>query len=59
MLLAEIKYVSVPENAIMADGFVDLEKAGTVTCSGLDSYHTTNRIARLSYAKPDTVPSIL
>ncbi len=59
MLLAEIKYVSVPEKAIMADGFVDLEKAGTVTCSGLDSYHTTNRIARLSYAKPDTVPTIL
>jgi hypothetical protein len=38
------------------DGFVDLEKAGTLTCSGLDSYHKTARIARLSYAKPDQVP---
>ena len=41
------------EEWVGADGFIDLEKANTVTCSGLDSYHTTSRLARLSYAKPD------
>jgi hypothetical protein len=30
-----------------------MEKAGTVAISGLDGYHRTERIARLSYAKPD------
>ncbi len=56
MLIGEIKHIIVPDNTIQDDGFVDIEKAGTVTCSGLDSYHTTQRLARLSYAKPDFFP---
>lgn len=56
LLIGEIKHIFVPEDAIQSDGFVDIEKAGTVTCSGLDSYHTTQRLARLTYAKPDSVP---
>ena len=56
MILAEIKYVSIPGDILMPDGYVDLEKAGTITCAGLDSYHRTERISRLTYAKQDTVP---
>jgi flavin reductase (DIM6/NTAB) family NADH-FMN oxidoreductase RutF len=56
LVLAEIKYVSLPESVLQPDGFVDLEQAGTVTCSGLDSYHTTNRLARLTYPKPGIKP---
>ena len=52
MILAEIMYVSIPEDTLMPDGYVDLEKAGTITCAGLDSYHRTERISRLAYAKP-------
>ncbi len=59
MILAEITYISIPEDILMPDGFVDLEKAGTITCAGLDSYHRTKRIARLAYAKPDTKPGLL
>ena len=55
MLLAEIKYVSIPADSLMPDGYVDLEKAGTITCAGLDSYHRTERISRLPYARPDAV----
>lgn len=43
----------VPDEYIAVDGFIDLEKAQTITCSGLDSYHTTLPLARLSYAKVD------
>ena len=57
MILAEIMYVSIPGDALRPDGYVDLEKAGTLTCAGLDSYHRTERISRLAYAKPDTVPA--
>jgi hypothetical protein len=35
------------------DGFVDIEKAGSIAGAGLDSYHTTKRLERLSYAKPN------
>jgi hypothetical protein len=30
-----------------------LQKAGSITCVGLDGYYRTEKIARLSYAKPD------
>lgn len=56
MIIAEIKYISIPGDVVMPDGYVDIEKAGTITCAGVDSYHRTERIARLSYAKPGIMP---
>lgn len=53
LIIGEIVEVFLPENCLGNDGFVDLEKANTVTCSGLDSYHKTLQLDRLSYAKPD------
>ena len=53
MVIGEIVQVYFPENCQCKDGFIDIEKANTITCSGLDSYHTTKRLDRLSYAKPD------
>jgi flavin reductase (DIM6/NTAB) family NADH-FMN oxidoreductase RutF len=52
LIIGEIMEVMLPENALHQDGFVDIEQAGSLTCSGLDSYHSTERIARLPYAKP-------
>ncbi|MCM5528426.1 flavin reductase family protein [Parasegetibacter sp. NRK P23] len=52
LLIGKIIHILVPDEVVGEDGFIDLEKAGTITTSGLDSYHTTNRIARLAYAKP-------
>jgi flavin reductase (DIM6/NTAB) family NADH-FMN oxidoreductase RutF len=51
-LTGEILEVLLPENIVLDDGYVDIEKAGTITISGLDRYHETKRISRLSYAKP-------
>lgn len=53
MIIGEITQVYLPEDCLQEDGFVDIEKANTITCSGLDSYHTTKRLDRLSYAKPN------
>jgi flavin reductase (DIM6/NTAB) family NADH-FMN oxidoreductase RutF len=53
LLIGEIIQLYMPEDCIGEDGFIDLEKANTVTCSGLDSYHKTVQLDRLSYAKPD------
>lgn len=59
MVIGEITEIYVPENCISDDGFLDIEKANTITCSGLDSYHKTVRLDRLSYAKPNKPLSFL
>lgn len=52
LIIGEIKEVHLPQQALLPDGYVDLETAGTITCSGLDTYSKTTKLARLSYAKP-------
>ncbi len=52
LIIGEIMNVIVPSDVINENGFIDIEKAGTITCSGLDSYHKTERIVQLPYAKP-------
>jgi len=53
LIIGEIIQIYVPDDCMNADGFIDLEKANTITCSGLDSYHKTVQLDRLSYAKPN------
>jgi flavin reductase (DIM6/NTAB) family NADH-FMN oxidoreductase RutF len=55
-IVGEVAEIILPEHIIEEDGFLNIEKAGTVTISGLDGYHETKRIARLSYAKPSVEP---
>ena len=52
MIIGEIKFVHYPTNCLLDDGFMDIEKAGTITSSGVDSYHTTQLLQKLEYAKP-------
>lgn len=54
MIIGEITALYFPEYCLCEDGYLDIEKAGSICSSGLDSYHTTQRLERLSYAKPDT-----
>lgn len=58
-IIGEILEVWLDSEALQADGFVDLELLGSVAIAGLDSYHRTQRIARLSYAKPERVPQLI
>lgn len=58
-IAGEIIEIIVPDEAIANEGYVDIEKAGTIAISGLDSYHETKRIARLSYAKAGIEPKEL
>lgn len=53
LIIGEVLAVYFPEDCLQSDGFLDIEKAESITCSGLDSYHKTSRIDRLSYAKPN------
>jgi len=51
LVIGKVVEVEVINDIMFDDGYVDIEKAGSVAVSCLDSYHDTQRIARYSYAK--------
>ncbi|MEZ8292084.1 flavin reductase family protein [Vibrio sp. 10N.237.312.B06] len=53
ILIGEVVTIHAPKRAVMPDGYLDLEALDLVTISGLDSYHVTQRLHHLSYAKPN------
>lgn len=53
LVIGKVIEVIVPESSLMKDGSINIEEAETITIAGLDSYHTTKRLAKLSYAKTD------
>ena len=59
LIIGSIEMVQAPEEVIEKDGSMDIEKLQSVAISGLDRYHTTEKISRLSYAKPDVKPTEL
>ncbi len=58
-IVGEIVEIILPDYVVAMDGYIDIEKAGTIAISGLDNYHETRRIARLAYAKPGVEPKEL
>lgn len=52
LVIGEVLSARVPLDVLQENGRVDIEKAGTVTGSGLDSYHLTQMIAQFPYARP-------
>jgi len=56
LVIGEVMLADVPARSFMADGVVDLNDAGTVAISGLDSYHDPRIIKRMAYAKPELLP---
>lgn len=53
LIIGQLEHLYFPKDCLCEDAFLDLEKANTITCSGLDSYHKTQQLQRLSYAKPE------
>jgi hypothetical protein len=54
LVIAEIVEVITDKAYLSEDGYLDIESAGSMSVSGLDSYHNSERVDRFSYAKPDT-----
>ena len=55
-IVGAVEEVFYPEEARGADGYLDLQKAGTITLATLDAYHKTEKLSRMAYAKPDLPP---
>jgi len=56
LVIGKITDVICHREAIKKDGYIDIESLNTVCISGLDSYHVTERLSRLSYAKAGNKP---
>ncbi len=53
LIIGKVVEIFLPENCLLPHGVIDIEKANTIAISGLDSYHTTRQLSRLTYAKTD------
>ena len=59
MIIGTITDIYLPSEVVRQDGFVDIEACESVAVSGLDSYHTTKRLARLAYAQTDRAVELI
>ena len=59
LMIGKVEEIFFPKTALAEDGYLDIAAAGSITSSGLDAYHSTQKLARLSYAKPGKLPSAL
>ena len=57
ILIGTVSEIWLSEDCLSEDGFVDLAQAGTLAGSNLDAYYEATRLVRLSYPKPDAIPS--
>lgn len=53
LVIGQVLEIMLPEALIGSDGYVDVEAAGSLAVSGLDSYHRTERLERLPDPKGD------
>ncbi len=51
LIIGKVQEVWLPEGSVAKDGYINLSNHDVVTISGLDAYHATEKIARLSYAQ--------
>lgn len=57
LVIGEVTDILCDEQAIKSDGYIDIEALNSVAISGLDSYHISERLSRLSYAKAGGFPT--
>jgi flavin reductase (DIM6/NTAB) family NADH-FMN oxidoreductase RutF len=53
LIIGEIVLINIKDDIVVEDGHVDIERAKTVAVSSLDTYHDTNKLSCLGYAKPE------
>jgi flavin reductase (DIM6/NTAB) family NADH-FMN oxidoreductase RutF len=56
LVIGKVIEVIVPEDCLLPHGAIDIEKAETIAISGLDCYHSTHQLSRLTYAKTEKLP---
>ena len=52
LVIGAVQDIYIENDIVEPDGFISLEKAGSITSLGIDGYYETKPIARFDYAKP-------
>lgn len=52
LVIGEVKDVYLDASVIQPDGFIAIEKAGSICSLGIDGYYDAAPVARYAYAKP-------
>lgn len=52
LVIGKLLFARFPEGVLQEDGFLDLEKAGSLVSLGLDAYYQCRQVDRLPYARP-------
>ena len=56
LVVGAIQFIQLPEGSLEKDGELDLSALDSIAISGLNHYHTTNKIATFPYARPGNWP---
>lgn len=59
LIVGSIETIQLDEQLVEVDGYINLDSKNIIVSCGLDAYFKTERIARLSYAKPDIIPTVI
>ena len=58
MIIGALKDVYLNKELILKDGFIDIQKGGSIVSLGIDAYYCCEPVERFEYAKTDTAPLI-
>lgn len=56
MIIGEIQELVIPDNAVDANGYIDLSQTGSAGISGLNRYYSVEKIGEFPYARVKDVP---
>jgi flavin reductase (DIM6/NTAB) family NADH-FMN oxidoreductase RutF len=56
LVIGSIAHILLADDLQEQDGTINLANAGTIACSGLDTYYTATKLAQYPYAKADQLP---
>ncbi|HSN60310.1 MAG TPA: flavin reductase [Ferruginibacter sp.] len=52
LIIGSVEEIYIEDPIVDEDGFIHIEKAGSITSLGIDAYYETNLLSRFAYAKP-------
>ena len=56
MVIGQIEHLYFPDEAKTAEGYIDMEKTGSVGIGGLNNYYEVRKLATFPFARPHELP---
>lgn len=56
LVIGSVQHIIIDNGLLDEDGTINLARAGSIACSGLDTYYAANKLAQYPYAKTEQLP---